>query len=236
MASGAPFAATTDPYSSLVIDLSGKFIYLPNYSATARIMGWQIGATDGALVPLAGFPFDVTEAGTKPSATWVNAMKIHPVTGRLYVTHVFQPGFSVLDINPATGALTAIAGSPFSFAGDWDNQLEIHPNGNFLYTGSAANFNWDFFVFSLAASGAPTLLVSGAAALPGYGVMGDGKTAFFKFDPSGTHMLIQTGFSPRVFSYNVDPATGLLTMAAGSPFSAPVANGTYGGMGFDPGG
>jgi 6-phosphogluconolactonase (cycloisomerase 2 family) len=112
-ASGALTPVTGSPFStgasedahSVTIDPSGAFVYVAN-EATQDVTVFGVNGTTGALTPVQGSPF--MSGGNGPIASAVD-----PSGSFLYVANRASgtvSGFTVSN----TGALTAIAGSPFA--------------------------------------------------------------------------------------------------------------------------
>jgi 6-phosphogluconolactonase len=107
---GSPFGGGGSPYG-IAVDPKGAFVYVAN-DASANVFGtvsaYAINATSGALTPVVGSPF---VAGTQPVGVAVDP------TGKFaYVTNEGYNGsgnVSAYTINPTSGALTTVYGSPF---------------------------------------------------------------------------------------------------------------------------
>ena len=133
----------TSPVSSgagafgLAVDGSEQYLYVANPSAShpppsstrGNISGFTI-TSNGALTPILGSPFTVTN-GNGPSAVTVD-----PSGKYVYAT---TPGssFSIwcFTITPANGQLVAVTNSPFSLTAGGLFAL-IDPSGNYFYIGS----------------------------------------------------------------------------------------------------
>jgi 6-phosphogluconolactonase (cycloisomerase 2 family) len=127
------------------------------------------------------------------------------------------PGFALQNISgfsvdPASGTLTAVPGSPFvpsqpgSVVG-----FSIHPSGNFLYaaSGLAANgiLAWSIDPNSGALSPLPDSPFATGAKLFGG-----------TFDSAGQFFYVSAGTSGGIDGFSVDSHTGLLSLLPGSPF------------------
>jgi 6-phosphogluconolactonase len=107
--SGSPFAAGKDP-GHIASDPKGKFLFTAN-SQDNTVSAFTIDGTSGVLTPIAGSPF---AAGGGPVSLAVDrdgtfvylGMQPSPIAG--------TQGLSVLRIDGTSGALTALAGSPFA--------------------------------------------------------------------------------------------------------------------------
>lgn len=133
--------------------------------------------------------------------------------------------FSVFKVDPATGALSVVPGSPFQ-AGGIVLGIAVDPAGRFVYvssnTSGSANGLWVFSVDQTSGSLTPLL----DAPFPGAG----GAIAL---DPTGRFLFAQSGTANHLLSvYSIDPVTGVPTAIAGSPFAAQTAS----PIAVDPGG
>jgi 6-phosphogluconolactonase len=111
---GSPFAAGQIP-ESVTVDPSGRFLYVAN-------LGNSVSAY--TINPTIGLSF--TEDGNPVSVT------VHPSGKFLYVANIEGENVSGYKINPTTGALAAITGSPF-FTGFLPAAVAVSPNGKFAY-------------------------------------------------------------------------------------------------------
>ncbi len=104
--SGQPYLAATAPVHSAVA-ASGTFLYVLNQTS-ATISGYSIATSTGQLSNLSL----TAPVGANPSR-----IAISPNDEFLYVSNTGSNSISVFRINSVTGSLTAVAGSPFSVAG-----------------------------------------------------------------------------------------------------------------------
>ena len=132
---GSPFAAVMQP-SSVTVEPSGRFAYVTN-ECTARncvkgdVSAYTINSSTGALSRIAGSPF---APGIEPFS-----MTVDPSGRFAYVANAcgFSAGclpgkVSAYTINSSTGALRAVAGSPFP-AGKFPSSVIVDPAGRFVY-------------------------------------------------------------------------------------------------------
>jgi 6-phosphogluconolactonase (cycloisomerase 2 family) len=119
--SGAPYSTNGSAVQGLVIQPGSTRLYA---SASNRMLGFTIGAT-GSLTPISGSPFFVGG-----SCLWGLAAES---SGRfLYATDQCVSGVFAYVINPTTGALSSMSGSPFA-AGSIYFAAVADPTGRFLY-------------------------------------------------------------------------------------------------------
>lgn len=119
--------------SAMTFEPSGRFLY---GTATYGITACSFSSTSGSLTPVSGSPFD--------SATDFTGLAVHPSGSFLYAsepacryTQTSNGVYGYL-IDPSTGALAAIAGSPFALPGEpscfYDYDVATEASGNFVYT------------------------------------------------------------------------------------------------------
>jgi len=91
---------------AMVIDPTGRFLYVTSIPKQATILGYGIDARTGLLAALATSPFK--------GADGADAMTITPNGAYLYATDFGSDRVSGFAIDAATGALSQLAGSPFT--------------------------------------------------------------------------------------------------------------------------
>ncbi len=116
---------------------------------------------------------------------------------------------SAYTINAATGALTPVAGSPFS-AGSGPIELAVEPTGRFLYVANITSNNVSAYAID-ATSGALTLVPGSPFSA------GDGSHAV-AVEPTGNFIYVVNIRSSNISAYTIDAITGALTPVPGSPF------------------
>ncbi|HEV2783680.1 MAG TPA: beta-propeller fold lactonase family protein [Actinophytocola sp.] len=128
---------------STVITPDGRFLYVPGEESN-QLFGFRI-ASDGALTPVPGSPYEVIGEH--------QAMAVTPDGRHLYMGDNSGDRIRAYTI-AGDGALTEVPGSPFA-AGDLPIGVTTSPDGRFLFM---TNFNsHDIHVFAIEASGALTL-------------------------------------------------------------------------------
>jgi 6-phosphogluconolactonase (cycloisomerase 2 family) len=203
---GSPFPAGDGPIN-IAINPKGTFAYATNVWDNT-ISGYTINAATGALTTIAGSPF---VAGINPRGIVVD------LTGRfVYETNVNADNPSTVSgysINPANGALTQLAGSPWTAGSGpiWD---AVNHTNNFLYvTDFSSNDVYGYAINH--ASGALTPVAGSpwmAGGIEPVGVALKGKFAFVADqNPGGTG---------AVSAFTINATTGVLTPVTGSPFPA----------------
>ncbi len=130
---GSPFAAGKAS-SSVTVVPSGRFAYVTNF-ADNTVSAYAINRSTGALSELAGSPF----AAMGPQGMGPQSVTVDPsgqfayvAKGCLALGGCLKSTVSAFTINSSTGALSAVAGSPFA-AGNGANQVTVDPSGQFAY-------------------------------------------------------------------------------------------------------
>jgi 6-phosphogluconolactonase (cycloisomerase 2 family) len=206
-----PIAAGNYP-ESLAVDDSGRCLYAAN-NGSNTVSAYTINSVTGALAAAVGSPF---ATGTLPVD-----VKIHPSGRFVYVTNDGNNTVSAYSITTGAGntcALAAIAGSPISAGSAAVGLISIaaEPSGKFVYAGNEVSDTVSIFSVNQL-TGALTLTGTPAA-------IGSGVTA----DPSGKFLYVaaNSGITDNLVTYNINPTTGALTPAVGTPVN--VTNVTAG--------
>lgn len=210
LSNGAPTVVTGGDNPAVMLSPSGQLLYAINtYSGT--VSSFTVDSTTGALTAVSGSPF-ATGNGR------ANNLLVHPVKDFLYMTTqsgltataVSVVGYSV---EPDTGVLTPLAGSPFATGAVTTNDQPIglallHPSGKFLYVmGAGTN---GIFAFEIDQSTGSLSEIAGSP-------FETGSTPTGKIDPSGKYFYVIDYGSNDVRSYAIDPTTGSLTPVTTAP-------------------
>ncbi len=135
---------------------ANNFVYTNNDRPTNRVSGFSV-ASDGTLTPLAGSPF--TTGGSGGAGLYAsNRIGVAIVGNFLFASNAVSNDVSVFAIDPSTGALTLVAGSPFPTGGSsgFPSGLAVAstPDGRFLMAANSGSSK--ITVFSIASTGALT--------------------------------------------------------------------------------
>jgi len=133
----------------------GKFIYMNNNITPANsVSGFSINPTTGFLTALAGSPFPAGGAGGA-FFVGVNSIALSVASNLLFVSNAGSNSISVFSVNPTTGVLSAVAGSPFAntpgTGGGGPAPLVTNQAGTLLFVGNKVTRN--ISVFAVAANG-----------------------------------------------------------------------------------
>jgi 6-phosphogluconolactonase (cycloisomerase 2 family) len=116
----------------VTVDPLDRFVYVSN-SSDGSVAGYSLNLTSGVLTALTGSPFT---AGFGAGAV-TGAIAIDPTGRFMYVSDTQNSQLVALSINPTTGALTAITGSPFT-TDSAPFAVTVDPSGHFVYVGNTA--------------------------------------------------------------------------------------------------
>ena len=212
--------------NGLALSPSKKFLYVAN-SRADTISIFNV-ALDGTLT-LSGTPIS---AGTGP---W--AAVIDPTGTYLLVTNTppnpSAPGsVSVFSIDPGSGALSEVAGSPF-LANANSKEILITPSGKFVYVtnpGIGMVTAFSFCPPQMASepqcSGATSILapVPGSPFFSGAGASGLAVDATERFlyvaNAAASNPAPYQSTTGNISGFNIDSATGVLSPILGSPFTS----------------
>jgi hypothetical protein len=131
-----------------------------------------------------------------------------------YVANSNGNNVSGYTINPTTGVLTPIAGSPFA-AGFDPESVAVDPSGKFAYVANNDDNNVSGYTIN------PTTGV--LTAIAGSPFAAGENPISVAVDPSGKFAYVANSGDNNVSGYTIDPTTGVLTAIAGSPFAAGTA-------------
>jgi|HubBroStandDraft_5_1064220.scaffolds.fasta_scaffold24131_3 6-phosphogluconolactonase len=199
-------AQTGNDPTALAIDPSGKFVY---ESHTGFHPDFRSGHLDG-------YAIDGTAGSLKKIKRAGNATNLDPVSATidasgkfLYVANYDGQSISAYEITAATGALSAVQGSPFLTEID-PGAVAANPNLPVIYV--AVDLGVAAYTVSSAGVLAP---VQGSPFEGGYEPDGMAVDLLGKFA-----FVSVTGQQSGVYAYVVDQSDGALTEVQGSPFSA----------------
>lgn len=206
--------------NSAVITPNGRYLYQNDldrnddlFPTSVQLAGFSTDAATGALSPVPGSPLTLTTPS--PSTTSdTGPMAIDPTGKFLYVGYRFvvlnvgdDGGLAAYSIDAASGALTAVPGSPFGVGGV-PSSVAIDASGRFLIVS----------IFPL--GGGSRLAVFSID--PGTGALTSVPGSFgptyvwgaVAADPSGPYVYAGTSFTANnaaiVFALSIDQATGAL--------------------------
>jgi len=199
--SGSPFVPPVTPGNAgpFAITPDGKFLFYAVYNITGDIVTFS--AASGTLTPTGAVAHDDGQPFQ---------MAVDPSGKFLYVTNhgdnMVNGQISVFSID-STGALTEIAGSPFDFQSDNNeepNGLAIHPSGKFVYL-ALTNANAGIDAATINATTGALTLIAGSPFVPGSSL----TSGYMAMNPSGTTLYVTGNGVAQAIA--IDPSTGKLT-------------------------
>jgi len=205
---GSPFASGGVSPNSVVVDPSGQFAYVQNFYSdatvqpnTSNVSAFRIGAA-GGLTFIAGSPFALgTGSGSSMAVT----------SCCLYAANTYASTVTGYSIDPATGALSPLAGSPFPDVQP-PTSVTLDPGGHFAYVPNGATNTVS--VYSIDGQGNLTPVAGSPFASAG--------TYPYEVAVAPTAQVIYVADydSGDVSAFSVNASSGALTLVAGSPFAA----------------
>jgi 6-phosphogluconolactonase (cycloisomerase 2 family) len=211
--------------SPLAAQAQGNYVYVNNQSAVNSVSGYSVSAT-GALTQLSGSPFSTGGVGANVVCYGLNRIVLSPVNNLLFVANTGDRTITSFQINPATGILTLVAGSPFPTLLTLDScqgiSLAATPDGNFLMASS----NGQIQTFTIGAGGTLSPLVNPVTAsslTPNC----CSPNASMVISPNGQFLATSNQTSVSMFTISA----GVLTPVPGSPF-AKTGSGSLSGLDF----
>jgi 6-phosphogluconolactonase (cycloisomerase 2 family) len=196
---GSPFAAGTDPKA---LALYGTYLYVAN-AGSDTVSAFAVDTSSGSLTPLSPATF---ATGKGPSSIVVPSGPAFPAF--IYVTNNGgSNNISAFSVDPQTGILTPVAGSPFP-AGANPLSLARGATGKFLFTANPGATNSSISGFNVDTnSGALTPLSGSPFPLA--------VSHYIASDRTGAYLYVTAGTG--VVGYGIDGTTGMLSPLPGFP-------------------
>jgi 6-phosphogluconolactonase (cycloisomerase 2 family) len=187
---------------------TANFVFVNNQAASGNSISGYSVAVDGTLTSLASSPTLTGGLGANAACSSVNRLVLSAGNNLLFVSNGGDQTISAFQIDPTSGALTAVAGSPFASGLTLDAcsgiSLSATPDGRFLMASS----NGQIKTFSIGAGGVLTSLSTAANSVT--------PNASMKISANGQFLAVSNKTSVSVYAINGD---GSLTAVAGSPFA-----------------
>jgi 6-phosphogluconolactonase len=218
--SGSPFAAGDAPIS-VTVDPSGQFAYVANN--VGNVSAYTISRSTGALRAVAGSPFDAAgdltvSVTVDPSGRFAYVLNDCDIYGDCDQGYV-----SAYTINSFTGALSAVAGSPF-FARNTPLSVTVDPSGRFAYVANACPSPIDcsagnVSAYTINSSMGALLAVSGSPFAAGNTPRSMTVDPLGRFAYVANECISSSDCSVgAVSAYIINSSTGALRAVAGSSF------------------
>jgi 6-phosphogluconolactonase (cycloisomerase 2 family) len=195
------------------IALSAQFLYTNNDLAAGNSISAYTFDTSGGLTQVTGSPFLTSGSGS--GGGLASATRIIIVNNFLYASNSGTNTVSAFAIDPSTGYLTPVLGSPFStgafndVAAGSGISLAATPDGKYLYAGSTGLLG-QITIYSIDATGALTIIARSPMAA-------DGPMSSLKVSPDGNY-LVATIPSASALSVYAIRKNGSLREIHGYPY------------------
>jgi 6-phosphogluconolactonase (cycloisomerase 2 family) len=211
--------------ASVVVDPAGRFAYVATNNEDVQFAGenairtYAINPNTGFLTEVPGSPFHLDRPG------YPDGMTIHPSGKFLYVVKLLRAEYGnsfvlAYSIDPTTGLLTQIPGSPYPTGTD-SSSATTDPAGKFLFVTDETPC--DVIAYSIDANTGVLTAVPGspfATACP--------NSFLDAVDPTGRFLYVTNGNAGEISGYNIEANTGTLTAVPGSPFPSSNGSSPYG--------
>ncbi len=202
---GSPFTYGLSSADTFAVDGNGKFLYVGQMSTTLPLHIFAIDQNTGAIAPIPGspFPLGISTPHADPSGKFMLGIAgFVDEGGASGDTHIH-----VFAIDPVTGALSPVPGSPFATASS-PEEFAISPNGSFVYsfgfTSSATNAPIEGFQMDPTTGALTSLQGSPFVSLP--------APAQCKFDQSGGEMFCTDSiFGSKLMVFTTNSTNGAVS-------------------------
>ncbi|HYP26734.1 MAG TPA: beta-propeller fold lactonase family protein [Blastocatellia bacterium] len=192
-----------------------NFVYVNNNTAGPNTVSAFAVSPTGTLSLIGTFPTGGSGRGGGSFAA--DRASTCAAGNRLYVVNPASSDVTGFDIDPNTGILALIPGSPFPTGGATDTNggsVECTPDGRFLIVANSDSNN--LTVFSIGSNGSLT-------PVPGSPFPAGGLTPNdIEVSPDGRLLAVALVGNDRLAVFSLG-ANGVLTPVPGSPFPAPAA-------------
>jgi 6-phosphogluconolactonase (cycloisomerase 2 family) len=199
--SGSPFRSNQSPVA-LALSPSGKFLFVVNANLDG-ISAFTVNSGVLALVP--GSPFPVN---TVPMAAVPLGLAVAPSGNFVYVANSNNNTLSILSVDPSTGALASVSGSPVT-TGTTPLAVAFDPTGAFLYVLNEGSSNISAFTVDTT-TGLPTALTTTST-------FGTGTNPnFMTLDSSGKFFLVSNQGAKTITEMAINTSSGALSANSSS--------------------
>jgi hypothetical protein len=209
-------AIPASEFAQGMVVVNKQFIYAV-FELQQQLYGWSVDATSGALTTLPGFPMTVSL--NLPIVSY-NTYQVtsDPAGNFLFLSSSGANDIFVYTIDASTGALTAVAGSPFTTPIEPGN-ITTDGLGRFLYVcdGGVHGEGANFIAYAIGTGGVLT-------AIPGFfgsniwELQGDASGRFL-VGTSGSTLSFTGVDDDHLYVFSIDQTTGVPTQVATSPVS-----------------
>jgi 6-phosphogluconolactonase (cycloisomerase 2 family) len=199
----------------LRFDPTGRFLYIAEGESNA-IDAFFSDPTAGGLSQINGSPFVPRGSSPQTCSPRLNFCGgAVAITGNhLYYVSMLFDGVAEFAINPTTGALSELPGSPALNPAHEGLGVRVAPNGKHLYVNAPVQFGQSTVVaYTInTTTGKLTKVTGSPFKVPG-------TDNFMDIDETGHFLYTANGST--VSGFHINSTTGVLTRVPGSPYSVP---------------
>ena len=199
--SPASYAIGTSP-SAMAVHPHGPFLYTTNNGGSKHLSAFMIDIYTGGLTPVAGSPY-ASDSGLSSLAFGADVNFLYAGGASNNVAAIYA--FSV---DPVSGALFGVPGSPYTLPSC--NYVSADHSGKYLYAVAGTNL--------LAYLIDPNTGV--LSPLPGFPIAVGADSHSISIDPTNQFLYVRNGTDGTIAGFELDSATGTLTLMSNSPFAA----------------
>lgn len=194
LSNGSGTLAGADVTDIAIQCVQAQFVVVPN-RADRTISVYRVDPLNGALAPVPGNPF--------ASGGQVNDIAFLPSGLAGFAVMVDTNTVVSFQLDPVTGALSAVGGSSRSTAYGAPHAIAMHPSGQWVFIGAGTG------VTPYRIDPAAFTLTQGAGIADG----GSGQTNGIAISPSGTSIYAANAKLNSITSFTFDPSNGWLGYA-----------------------
>jgi len=178
-------------------------------SGKNTVSGFAV-AGNGALTPVPGSPFATGGIGGGGGPFAVNRVTTCSAQKLIYASNAKSNDVSGFSVDPSTGGLAPVPGSPFATGGSSGGAIALActPDGQFLM--AANNGSSDITVFRIGSDGALTAILGSPFAL-------DSRPVGIAISPDGRFLAVALVSLDAAAMFSIAP-DGTLAPVLGSPF------------------
>jgi 6-phosphogluconolactonase len=189
--------------TSVVVVPGASVVYVANHGGSNDISAFHFSD----LTPVPGSPFP---AGGNPLSLAVGGLYSGNGGKFLYTANpdVTNPSISGFSIDPTSGALSPLSGSPFPLL--VSHYIATDQTGAYLYVTSGANI----------VGYAIDAMTGALTALPGFPVAAGANAYSITVDPANQFLYVANDGAANIAGFSLDASTGALIPMSGAPFPA----------------
>ncbi|HMC62352.1 MAG TPA: beta-propeller fold lactonase family protein [Candidatus Solibacter sp.] len=203
---GSPVSVAGPAHTLGMAALNNQFLYVSDFQ-NQSVDEWSINPSSGVLTPVPGSPLSL---GT---LNFGAGLATNSTANIVYVGDVAKIDAFKAD---ATGALSALSGSPFPSGSDFF--LVIDPQSRFLF-GADVDPPGGVDAFTIDSTGALTAVAgSPFPAIPNF--VGNTMPNAIVVDSTGRFVYLALGGTGQIAAFSIITPSGALNPVPGSPFAA----------------